>query len=25
VVVGIAAFVLFRTSKFWVHYGGDLK
>jgi multiple sugar transport system permease protein len=25
VVVGIMAFVLFRTSKFWVHYGGDLK
>jgi multiple sugar transport system permease protein len=25
VVVGIVAFVLFRTSKFWVHYGGDLK
>ena len=25
VVVGIVAFILFRTSKFWVHYGGDLK
>ena len=23
VVVAIAAFVLFRTSKSWVHYGGD--
>jgi multiple sugar transport system permease protein len=24
-VVGAAALVLFRTSKFWVHYGGDSK
>ncbi|WP_150307250.1 carbohydrate ABC transporter permease [Planctomonas psychrotolerans] len=25
VVVAIIAFVLFRTSKSWVHYGGDTK
>lgn len=25
VAVGILAFILFRTSKSWVHYGGDSK
>ena len=25
IAVGILAFILFRTSKSWVHYGGDTK